>query len=155
MIEEYLLQILLVAEGIWLFVRTMNSLARKTMTEAISMFWSFLAIVFVLGGIALIPLQWSEYLSLGALIIVAVAFALVMEGMYYLSQQLSHTIRKTQELAMQISLLNQEHLKVDGCLSGLSGRSRNEIWRTNTVAEPKASKTQKEETPHEECSVCH
>ena len=152
MIEKYLLQILLVAAGLILFLRTIWLLARKKLTETISMFWGTLSILFVVAGIALIPLEWSRYLSTGALLIVAAGFLLMLTGMFYLSQQLSYTIRKTQELAIQISLLNQEHVKTDQCLSGLSGQSRNHIWRTTTVAE---QSEQEDGKPHEEYSVCH
>ena len=155
MIQECLLQILLIAAGLLLFVRTVYSLARKKLTETVSMFWCFAAILFVIGGIALIPLDWSRYITPSALIVVAVGFVLVIEGMFWLSLQLSYNIRKTQELAIQISLLNQEHIKVDHCLSGLSGQSRNQIWRTNTVAEPVDAQPRKEEKHHEECAVCH
>ena len=155
MIQEYLLQILLIAAGLLLFLRTLWSLARKKMIETICMFWSTVAILFVVAGIALIPLDWSQYISCGALLIVVAGFVLVIEGMYFLSLQLSYAIRKTQELAIQISLLNQEHIKVDHALSGLSGQSRNQIWRTNTVAESPNPQAKKEDTDHEKCAVCH
>lgn len=154
-IQEYLLQIILIIAGILLFIRTLWSLARKQLTETTSMFWSVVAILFVIAGLLLIPLNWSQYITHGALIFVTVGFAFMLEGMYFLSIQLSYTTRKTQELAIQISLLNQEHIKVDGCLSSLSGQSRNEIWRTNTVAELTVVQAQKEGTSIEECAVCN
>ena len=119
------------------------------------MFWSVVAILLVVAGAVLFPLDWQQYITPGALIVVAAVFVLMIEGLFFLSQQLSLTIRKTRELAMQISLLNQEHLKVDQYLAGLSGQSRHQIWRTNTVAEAAEPQAKKEETQHEECTVCH
>lgn len=155
MIQEYLFQILLIMAGVLLFLRTLWSLSRKKLTETISMFWSAVAVGLTLVGIVLIPMDWQQYITPGALIIVAVGFALMIECMFFLSLQLSFTTRKTQELAIQISLLNQEHIKVDHCLSDLSGRSRNQIWRTNTVADTSEQQTKKEDASHEECAVCH
>lgn len=155
MIQEYLLQLLLIAAGLLLFLRTVCSLARKELTESFSMFWSVVAILLVVAGAVLFALDWQQYITPGALIVVAAVFVLMIEELFFLSQQLSLTIRKTRELAMQISLLNQEHLKVDQYLADLSGQSRHQIWRTNTVAEAAEPQAKKEETHHEECTVCH
>ena len=155
LMQEYLLQIMLVMAGILLFVRTLWALARKKLTETMSMFWSVVAILFVIAGLLLIPFNWSQYITPGALIFVAVGFVVMLEGLYFFSIQLSFTTRKTQELAIQISLLNQEHIKVDHCLSGLSGQSRNQIWRTNTVAELTVVQAQKEGKSLEECAICN
>lgn len=154
-IQEYLLQIVLLTVGVLLLVRTLWSLARKKMTETLSMFWSVTAILLVVAGLLLIPLNWSQYITHGAVIFVTVGFVLVFEGMYFLSIQLSYTTRRIQELAIQISLLNQEHIKVDECLSGLSRQSRNQIWRTNTIAELTAEQAREEGTSIEECAVCN
>ena len=154
-IQEYLLQILLIAVGLLIFLYTLYSLARKKLTESISMFWCTVAILFVVSGILLIPLEWKQYSTYEAMAFIASAFLLMVMGMFYFSLQISNTVRKTQELAIQISLLNQEHVKVDGCLSGLSGRTRNQLWRTNTVAEMTTSQIQEERASDEECAVCH
>ena len=155
MIQEYLLQVLFIVASFLLFARTVCALARKKLTETISMFWCFAAILFFIGGILIFFVDWHEYITTSAVIVMAVGFALVIEAMYWFSFQLSYNIRKTQELAIQISLLNQEHIKVDNCLSGVSGQTRNQIWRTTTVAEDVAAQCQEEEKNHEECAVCH
>lgn len=138
MLQEYWFQLTLVIAGILLFLRTLHLLARKILTETISMFWAFVSFLLVLAGIILIPFDWEQYISTGALIIVAIGFALVFEGMFYFGKLLSNNIRKIQELAMQISLLNQEHIKVNQYLSSLSGHSRYKIWRTDTTAEDRS-----------------
>ncbi len=138
MIREYLLQILLIAAGLLLFLRTIRSLARKHLTETVSMFWGSVSFLLVLAGIVLISFDWDRHISLGALLIVAIVFFLLLAAMFYLSQLLSYNMRKIQELAIQISLLNQEHIKVDYYLSALSGEPRNKIWRTDTVSEATA-----------------
>lgn len=134
MIQEYLLQILFIVAGLLLFLRTMRSLARKVLTETLSMFWSVVSFLLVISGILLIPFEWGNYITTGALIVVAVAFIMVFEGMFYFAKLLSYNIRKIQELAIQVSLLNQEHIRVNQYLSNLSGHSRYKIWRTDTTA---------------------
>lgn len=155
MIQEYLLQILLIVAGILLFLCTINSLARKKLTETISMFWGVMALLFVVAGLLLLPLNWNQYVTLGALLVIAACFGVLLVGMFYLSQLLSFNIRKTQELAMQVSLLNQEHIKVDHYLTSLSGESRYMVWRTNTVAEQPIEECKREDMLNEECSVCN
>jgi hypothetical protein len=153
--QTYLLQIFLIASGLLLFLRTMRSLARKKITETISMFWGVLSFLFVLAGILLIPLDWSQYITTGALIIVALGFSLGIYCMFYFSMQLSDSIRKTQELAIQVSLLNQEHSKVSDSLCGLLGQSGEQIWRTNTMSEQYDKQAGEGDVSHEECSVYH
>ena len=155
MIKEYLLQIFLIAAGLFLFLRTMISLAKKNLTETISMFWCLAAVLLVIAGIMLLPFDWRRYITPGALIFVAVSFIVVISGVFYLSQVLSYNVRKTQELAIQISLLNQEHIKVNYHLSTLSGETRNKLWRTDTVAETSFYEDKKEDAENEEDTVCH
>ena len=135
MIQEYLLQIILAAAGLLLFLRTIRSLAKKILTETISMFWTVISFLLLIAGILLIPFDWGQYISCGALLIIAAGFGIMFEGLFYFSKLLSYNIRKIQELAMQISLLNQEHIKINQYLSSLYGHSSHRIWRTDTTAE--------------------
>lgn len=155
MIRDYLLQIILITAGFLLFLYTIYSLAKKSITEPISMFWSMCAVLFVIAGILLIPLKWEQYITLGALVIITAGYCLVFAGMFYFSIQLSRVIRKTQELAMQVSLLNQEHTAIDKHLSELSGLSPKQIWRTNTAAEESEERCEKGEMSLEESPVCN
>ena len=150
MIQEYLLQVLIIIAGAVLLFCTIYALARKTLTENISMFWTAISLFLIVSGLVLLPFDWELYISTGALLIAAACFALLLVGMFYLSRLLSLNIRRTQELAIQVSLLNQEHIMVDRCLTGMSGQAEHAIWRTNTTAEQR-----KEEAPHEEYSVCN
>ena len=146
MIQEYLLQIILMIAGVVLFSRTMCLLAKKIFTETISMFWSIIALLLLIVGLLLIPFQWNQYITPGALIIVVVGFVIVFEGMFYFCKLLSYNIRKIQELAIQISLLNQEHIKISQYLSDLTGHTRYKIWRTDTTSEYSVTEFTQEKT---------
>ena len=82
------------------------------MTEEIGLLWSFFSVLIV--GIGLIPgsLSWLGYIrrSMALVLFGFVFFFLLL--LWYLSIVISQLLRRNQELAMQISLLNQENEQV-------------------------------------------
>ena len=131
----YLLQMIMAGTGIVLLLLTTHSLAKRVLTESLSLFWGVISVLFILAGLLLAPVEWNRYISRRALVIVVLGMFVTLAGLYYLSIQMSYLIRKNQELAMQISLLNQEHEKITYYLTSLTGKSKNQIWRTKTTAE--------------------
>ena len=130
-----ILRIVLTAVGLALLGFTVRCLARKSLTDSLSLFWGAISVLFILGGLLLAPLEWNRYVSVRGLILILLGGFVVIWGLYYLSIQLSYLIRKNQELAMQVSLLNQEHEKINQFMTSVTGMDKNRIWRTDTTAE--------------------
>ncbi len=107
-----LLQVLTVIGGIIFLGLTFLEYAKKKMTEEIGLLWSFFSVLIV--GIGLIPgsLSWVGHIrrSMALVLFGFVFFFLLL--LWYLSIVISQLLRKNQELAMQISLLNQENEQV-------------------------------------------
>lgn len=103
-----ILRIIISLTGVSIFAITLSSLARRKMTENFCLTWGLVAIVMILGGIFLKPYGIAEWISTaGLLMIVIVGFCLIY-GALYLTTRVSELTRKNQELAIQVSLMNQE-----------------------------------------------
>lgn len=101
-------QILLVAAGVIVLVIDVALLAKRKLSEPISVTWGFAAIIFILAGIFLRPNGWINYISPAGLIMLSILGVLALVGLFMASSRMSELIRKNTEMAMNISLLNQE-----------------------------------------------
>ena len=101
-------QILLVTAGGIILVIDVALLAKRKLSEPISVTWGFAAIIFILAGIFLRPNGWINYISPAGLIMLSILGVLALVGLFMASSRMSELIRKNTEMAMNISLLNQE-----------------------------------------------
>lgn len=106
------LQIIVIALGIFLLIVTINSLAHRKMTESFCLAWGLIALILVLAGLFLRPTEWNRYISpMGLMLVIMIGFCVVYVT-YFMSIKLSDLSRKNQELAIQISLLCQENQQI-------------------------------------------
>lgn len=109
MVAGICLRIMLVILGIIVFGVTTVSLAKKHMTESFCLFWGLVSVLFIAAGIFLQPSGWNRYISWFALIIVFFGIVCILVAGFYFSVRISRLMRQVTELAIQISLLNQEN----------------------------------------------
>lgn len=107
-----LLRIFAIVLGVWLFLADIISLAKRKMTEQFSLTWAFLSLLMVVCGLLLKPSHLERYVSFRGLILILLIIVGVIWGMWFISCYVSELMRKNQELAMQISLLNQDSEKM-------------------------------------------
>ena len=103
-----LLTIFLIVIGIFLLVMAILSLAKRKMTEPFCLVWAIVSVLLVICGILIEPSELERYVSLRILILVFLITIGAAWTLWFISTQLSILMRKNQELAMQISLLNQD-----------------------------------------------
>lgn len=94
--------------GICLLVMAILSLAKRKMTELFCLAWAIVSVLLVICGILIEPSELERYVSLRILILIFLITVGVVWTLWFISTQLSILMRKNQELAMQISLLNQD-----------------------------------------------
>lgn len=125
-----LLQAIMIIVGFWLLGQTFISLAHRRMTEPVSLTWGLIAIIIVLAGCLLRPSGIAEYISpIGLLLVVMIGFCIVY-GAYFMSQVVSDLMRKNNELAIQVSLLNQEKEEIGRRLEALEKPETREERKT-------------------------
>ena len=83
-------------------------LAKRKLAETISVTWGFVGIIFIVAGIVLRPNGWIQYMSPAGMILLCVVGLCVLYGLFLASMHISEILKKQVEMAMNISLLNQE-----------------------------------------------
>lgn len=103
-----LLRVIICCAGVVLLGITLSSLAKRRMTEPFCLTWGIISVVLILAGILLRPNTWNRFISLtGMLLVLLLGFAVIYIA-FFVSTKVSELMRKNQELAMQVSLLNWE-----------------------------------------------
>lgn len=123
------LRLFLVLMGGFLLWMTLVSLAKRKFTDQFCMLWGLISGCLVLGGILVNPTQISRYISDAGLLLVLIIACGVLYLAWCFSREISALTRKNQELAMQLSLLNQEHAQTQRLLEELTQKSGDELWR--------------------------
>lgn len=104
-----ILRLIIALTGVGIFAATLSSLARRKMTESFCLTWGLMAIIMILGGLFLRPYGIADLISpAGLLMIVIIGFCVIF-GAFYITGKVSELTRKNQELAIQVSLINQEN----------------------------------------------
>lgn len=123
------LRLYLVVTGGIVVWMTLVSLAKRKFTDQFCMFWGLLSFCMVLGGILLNPTEINRFISNTGLWLLMIIITGVLYMAWCFSREISSLTRKNQELAMQLSLLNQEHTQTKRLLQELTQRPAEEIWR--------------------------
>ena len=105
-----ILRVFVIVAGVYMFLKAILSLAKRKMTEPFCLAWAFLAALMVLAGILLNPVQLDNFIR--GLILVILVISGLLWDLWFISSQVSILKRRNQELAMQISLLNQDCEKI-------------------------------------------
>lgn len=106
------LRLFVIVAGAYLLLKAILSLAKREMTETFCLAWAILSALMILSGILLNPSQLDGYISTRGLILIIIIVSGVLWGLWFISTQVSVLNRRNQELAMQISLLNNDCEKI-------------------------------------------
>ena len=113
--------------GIGIMAITFVLHAEKKLTVNLAVTWELLGIAAILSGAVPKFSGWSSQLSLGSLTVLLITAFLVLWGVYQMTIQISSLLMKNQELAIQISLLNQENERILQELEKLTGKDPREL----------------------------
>lgn len=106
--DGMVIQILLCAYGMILFVTAVASLIRKKMSVGVVVPWGVVAVVFMAMGIFIRPDSWKSYISIYGLVMIVLIFLCVTYVLYLMSTRISELSKKNNELSIQVSILNTE-----------------------------------------------
>ncbi len=104
-----ILRVIIALTGVGVFAITLSSLARRKMTESFCLTWGLMAIIMILGGLFLRPYGIADLISPAGLVMIVIIGFCVIFGAFYITGKVSELTRKNQELAIQVSLINQEN----------------------------------------------
>lgn len=106
------LRLFVIVAGAYMFLKAILSLAKRKMTKPFCLAWAVLSALMIFSGILLNPSQLDGYISTRGLILIIIIVSGILWGLWFISTQVSILKRKNQELAMQISLLNNDCEKI-------------------------------------------
>lgn len=116
-----ILRIFLTAAGVLFLLGDINAYVRQKLTDTIGLLWAFVSVALILTGVVSVPgAREEEYL---VVLLLAVCLLLLIL-LFKLSKVVSVLSMKNQELAMQVSLLNQENERILHRLQKTDGRKR-------------------------------
>lgn len=104
-----ILRLIIALTGVVIFAITLSSLARRKITESFCLTWGLMAIIMILGGLFLRPYGIADLISPAGLVMIVIIGFCVIFGAFYITGKVSELTRKNQELAIQVSLINQEN----------------------------------------------
>ena len=124
---EIIFRTVAIIAGVLLLILSFLSLVKKKMTEGIALGWAVGAVLLVVIGIVPCLSDWTTKLSTTHVIALLLFGTFVVGFVFKLSSSISQISMKTQELAMQVSLLNQENERILYELEELTGKTKVDI----------------------------
>lgn len=113
--------------GIGIMIVTFVLHAKKKLTVNLAVTWELLGIAAILSGAVPRFSEWSSRIGLGSLVVLLITALLVLWGVYQMTIQISSLLMKNQELAILVSLLNQENERILRELEKLTGKNAREL----------------------------
>ena len=113
--------------GIGIMIVTFVLHAKKKLTVNLAVTWEMLGIAAILSGAVPRFSVWSSRIGLGSLVVLLITALLVLWGVYQMTIQISSLLMKNQELAILVSLLNQENERILRELEKLTGKNAREL----------------------------
>lgn len=105
----HILCLITVLEGIVLLIVDFISFVYQKITVGIELCWSAFAVLLILLGVVPGLSEWSKAIPIEAVPAFLLISLAIIFSFFYLSCAISQLLRKNQELAMHVSLLNQEN----------------------------------------------
>lgn len=116
-----ILKVSMIDFGIFLLIMDLFMYARQKLTDGIGLGWAIVSLALLVAGIV-VSLDDVCYLWSGAkniVLLMFAVFAVIILFLFKISMAVSVVVVKNQELAMQVSLLNQENERILQELKGL------------------------------------
>ena len=113
--------------GIGIMIVTFVLHAKKKLTVNLAVTWELLGIAAILSGAVPRFSGWRSRIGLGSLVVLLITALLVLWGVYQMTIQISSLLMKNQELAILVSLLNQENERILRELEKLTGKNAREL----------------------------
>lgn len=112
-------RVLVVLEGILLLSLDFYHYAKRRMTDGVALLWILCSLSVCVVGLAPLWDRWNRLVGVTGGILMAALCGLWLLAMFWITVLLSQLIQKNHELAMQVSLLNQENEMVLGRLENM------------------------------------
>lgn len=121
------LRIAVIVIGCLFLVLNLVTYVKKNLTEKFTWLWTLFAMVMILSGIIPGLYDWSSTMNSSGYIAVGIIAFLVIQFIFIITKEIAELKRRNKELAMHVSLLNQENERILARLEKMTGVNKSDI----------------------------
>lgn len=112
----------MIGAGIFIMISSFWYHSVRRLTVNLAVVWEILGAVLIIAGIFPVLSSWTHHISRGTGLVMFCVGAVCLWGGFQFSLLVSRLAMKNQELAMQVSLLNQENEQIIRKMEELTDR---------------------------------
>ena len=121
------LRIIMVVAGCLFLILNFVTYVKKNLTEKFTWMWTFFCVVMILSGIVPGLNSWSFKFNSWGYMALCIILVLIVQFIFIITKEIANLKKRNKELAMHVSLLNQENERILAELEKLTGRTKAEL----------------------------
>ena len=121
------LRIIIVVAGCLFLILNFVTYVKKNLTEKFTWMWTIFCIVMILSGIVPGLNSWSFKFNSWGYMALCIILVLIVQFIFIITKEIANLKKRNKELAMHVSLLNQENERILAELEKLTGRTKAEL----------------------------
>ena len=121
------LRIIMVVAGCLFLILNFVTYVKKNLTQKFTWMWTIFCIVMILSGIVPGLNSWSFKFNSWGYMALCIILVLIVQFIFIITKEIANLKKRNKELAMHVSLLNQENERILAELEKLTGRTKAEL----------------------------
>ena len=121
------LRIIMVVAGCLFLILNFVTYVKKNLTEKFTWMWTIFCIVMILSGIVPGLNNWSFQFNSWGYMALCIILVLIVQFIFIITKEIANLKKRNKELAMHVSLLNQENERILAQLEKLTGKTKAEL----------------------------
>ena len=121
------LRIIMVVAGCLFLILNFVTYVKKNLTEKFTWMWTIFCIVMILSGIVPGLNSWSFQFNSCGYMALCIILVLIVQFIFIITKEIANLKKRNKELAMHVSLLNQENERILAELEKLTGIIKAEL----------------------------
>ena len=122
-----ILRIIMVVAGCLFLILNFVTYVKKNLTEKFTWMWTFFCVVMILSGIVPGLNNWSFQFNSWGYMALCIILVLIVQFIFIITKEIANLKKRNKELAMHVSLLNQENERILAELEKLTGKTKAEL----------------------------
>ena len=121
------LRMIMVVAGCLFLILNFVTYVKKNLTEKFTWMWTIFCIVMILSGIVPGLNNWSFQFNSWGYMALCIILVLIVQFIFIITKEIANLKKRNKELAMHVSLLNQENERILAQLEKLTGKTKAEL----------------------------
>ena len=121
------LRMIMVVAGCLFLILNFVTYVKKNLTEKFTWMWTIFCIVMILSGIVPGLNSWSFQFNSWGYMALCIILVLIVQFIFIITKEIANLKKRNKELAMHVSLLNQENERILAQLEKLTGKTKAEL----------------------------